>query len=143
MASDDIAHVSELLDAAARADGRRPLSDHLYLDLVNGGLDGFTGFLASEPGHDHPVAYAQISRGNDAYAFELVIHPHHRYEMATIGPELIESALDVKDRNGNPFDATVQDLKSRGVDFRVCNNTLVTRKIDKSKVIPEATDVLE
>jgi mycothiol synthase len=95
MASDDIAHVTELLDAAARADGRRPLSDHLYLDLVNGGLDGFTGFLASEPGHDHPVAYAQISRGNDAYAFELVIHPHHRYEMATIGPELIESALDV------------------------------------------------
>jgi len=35
----------------------------------------------------------------------------------------------------------VQDLKSRGVDFRVCNNTLVTRKIDKSKVIPEATIV--
>jgi mycothiol synthase len=100
MASDDIASVSELLDAAARADGRRPLSDHLYLDLVNGGLDGFTGFLASEPGHDHPVAYAQISRGNDAHAFELVIHPHHRYEMATIGPELIEAALDVVASNG-------------------------------------------
>ncbi len=100
MASDDIAHVTELLDAAARADGRRPLSDHLYLDLVNGGLDGFTGFLASEPGHDHPVAYAQISRGNDAYAFELVIHPHHRYEMATIGPELIDSALDVVASDG-------------------------------------------
>jgi mycothiol synthase len=95
MASDDIASVTELLDAAARADGRRPLSDHLYLDLVNGGLDGFAGFLASEPGHDHPVAYAQISRGNDAYAFELVVHPHHRYEMATIGPELIEAAVDV------------------------------------------------
>ena len=46
MASDDIASVTELLDAAARADGRRPLSDHLYLDLVNGGLDGFAGFLA-------------------------------------------------------------------------------------------------
>jgi mycothiol synthase len=95
MESEDIASVSELLDAAARADGRRPLSDHLYLDLVNGGLDGFTGFLASEPGHEHPVAYAQISRGNDAHTFELVIHPHHRYEMATIGPELIEAALEV------------------------------------------------
>jgi mycothiol synthase len=100
MASDDIASVSELLDAAARADGRRPLSDHLYLDLVNGGLDGFAGFLASEPGHDHPVAYAQISRGNDAHAFEIVIHPHHRYEMATIGPELIEAALDVVASDG-------------------------------------------
>ncbi len=100
MESDDIASVSELLDAAARADGRRPLSDHLYLDLVNGGLDGFAGFLASEPGHDHPVAYAQISRGNDAHAFEIVIHPHHRYEMATIGPELIEAAIDVVASDG-------------------------------------------
>ena len=100
MASDDIASVTELLDAAARADGRRPLSDHLYLDLVNGGLDGFAGFLASEPGHDHPVAYAQISRGNDAHAFELVIHPHHRYEMATLGPELIEAAIDVVAADG-------------------------------------------
>ena len=100
MGSDDIANVSELLDAAARADGRRPLSDHLYLDLVNGGLDGFTGFLASEPGHHHPVAYAQISRGNDAYAFELVINPHHRYEMATIGPELIDAAIDVVASDG-------------------------------------------
>ena len=95
MASDDIASLSELLDAATRADGRRPLSDHLYLDLVNGGLDGFAGFVASEPGHDHPIAYAQISRGNHEHAFELVIHPHHRYEMATIGPELIDAALEV------------------------------------------------
>ncbi len=100
MDSNDIAKVTELLDAAARADGRRPLSDHLYIDMVNGGLDGFAGFLASEPGHDHPVAYAQISRGNDAYAFELVVHPHHRYEMATIGPELIEAALDVVAADG-------------------------------------------
>jgi mycothiol synthase len=100
MASDDIASVGELLDAAARADGRRPLSDHLYLDLVNGGLDGFAGFLASEPGHDHPVAYAQISRGNGAHAFELVIHPHHRYEMATIGPELIDAAIEVVAADG-------------------------------------------
>jgi len=95
MGTDDIANVNELLDAAARADGRRPLSDHLYLDLVNGGLDGFAGFLAWEPGHDHPVAYAQISRGNDSYAFELVVNPHHRYEMMTIGPELIDAAVDV------------------------------------------------
>jgi len=95
MATGDIANVNELLDAAARADGRRPLSDHLYLDLVNGGLDGFAGFLAWEPDHDHPVAYGQISRGNGAHAFELVLHPHHRYEMATIGPELIDAALEV------------------------------------------------
>ena len=54
----------------------------------------------------------------------------------------IEFMLDgAKDRNGNPFDATIQDLKSKGVDFRLCNNTLVTRKIDKSNVIPEVAIV--
>jgi mycothiol synthase len=94
MGDEDIAHVTELLDAATRADGRRPLSDHLYLDLVGGGHDGFAGLIAIEPGHEHPVAYAQISKGNENHVFELVVHPHHRYEMATIGPELIEAALD-------------------------------------------------
>lgn len=95
MHDDDIAEVTSLLDAAARADGRRPLSDHLYLDLVRGGDDGFAGLLAWEPGHEHPVAYAQVSKGNGTHVFELVIHPHHRYEMAMIGPELMEAALDV------------------------------------------------
>lgn len=95
MADADIAEVTDLLDAAARADGRRPLSDHLYLDLVGGGHDGFAGIVAREAGHDHPVAYAQISKGNESLAFELVLHPHHRYEMTTIGPELMDAALDV------------------------------------------------
>jgi mycothiol synthase len=95
MHDDDIAEVTSLLDAAARADGRRPLSDHLYLDLVSGGDDGFAGLVAWEPGHEHPVAYAQVSTGNNSHVFELVIHPHHRYEMATIGPELMDAALDV------------------------------------------------
>jgi hypothetical protein len=54
----------------------------------------------------------------------------------------IEFMLDgAKDRNGNPFDATIQDLKSKGVDFRLCNNTLVQRKIDKARVIPDVTIV--
>lgn len=96
----ELAEVNALLDAAARADGRRPLSDHLYLDLVHGGHAGFAAFVAREPGHGHAVAYAQVSRGNGSHAFELVIHPHHRYEMATIGPELIELALDVVGSDG-------------------------------------------
>jgi len=101
MERSDIEAISELLEAAARADGRRPLSDHLYLDLVDGGAtSGFAGLLAWEPGHDHPVAYAQVSNANDSHVVELVVHPHHRYEMATIGPELLESALDVVRADG-------------------------------------------
>jgi uncharacterized protein len=61
-------------------------------------------------------------------------------EIVVVGNGLgIDFMLDgAKDRNGNPFEATIQELKPRGVDFRLCNNTLVTRKIDRSKVIPEA-----
>ena len=46
-----------------------------------------------------------------------------------------------KDSNGAPFDATVQELKAKGVDFRVCRFTLERNKIDSAKVIPEATIV--
>jgi intracellular sulfur oxidation DsrE/DsrF family protein len=51
----------------------------------------------------------------------------------------IDFLLDgAKDKNGNPFDATVDTLQAKGVEFRVCNNTLVSRKIDAKKVIPQA-----
>ena len=46
-----------------------------------------------------------------------------------------------KDKNGNPFEVTVQDLKSQGVDFRVCEITLKSRNIDKSKLIEDVTYV--
>lgn len=48
---------------------------------------------------------------------------------------LLEGA---KDKNGNPYDAAVDDLVMKGVDFRVCEFTLKGRNIDKSKVHPEA-----
>lgn len=93
MHGDDFAIVRDLIGAAERADGHRPLSDHLWLDLVDGGREGFAGLVAWEPGHDHPVAYAQISKGHDSFSLELVVHPHHRYEMSLIGPEMLRAAI--------------------------------------------------
>ncbi len=46
-----------------------------------------------------------------------------------------------QDRNGNPYEPAVQELKAKGVDFRVCNNTLKSRNLDASAVLPEATVV--
>jgi len=46
-----------------------------------------------------------------------------------------------KDRNGNPYNIAVEELKGRGVKFDVCEITLRNRKIDKNKFIPEATFV--
>lgn len=67
--------------------------------------------------------------------------PKAKIVVVTHGPG-IDFLLDgAKDKNGNPYDAVVQELSNRNVEFRVCGNTLQTRQIDKSKVIPEATVV--
>jgi intracellular sulfur oxidation DsrE/DsrF family protein len=46
-----------------------------------------------------------------------------------------------KDKNGNPFEVTVQDLESKGVEFRVCEITLKSRNIQKSQLIDDVTYV--
>lgn len=54
----------------------------------------------------------------------------------------IDFLLDgAKDKNGNPFDAIVQGLKAKNVEFRVCRKTLESRKMSESLVIPEASIV--
>lgn len=80
----------------------------------------------------------EAQRGLGNIRNHLAADPSARIVVVTNGNG-IEFMLDgAKDRNGNPFDVPVQELKSRGVEFRVCNNTLVQRKIDRSRVIPEA-----
>jgi intracellular sulfur oxidation DsrE/DsrF family protein len=44
---------------------------------------------------------------------------------------------EAKDPNGNPFEVAVQDLASKGVEFRVCEYTLKSRNIDKKQMIDE------
>ena len=96
MDADDIAAVRTLLDVAAEADGHRPLGEHQWLDLVQGGRRGFAGFVASEPGHDHPVGYAQLTRGPHGWALEYVVDPHHRdAQGAAIGTDLLRAAMDI------------------------------------------------
>lgn len=67
--------------------------------------------------------------------------PKAKIVVVAHGPGIDFLLEGAKDKNGNPFDATVDTLQAQGVEFRVCNNTLVTRKIDPKKVIPQATIV--
>ena len=48
---------------------------------------------------------------------------------------LLEGATNQMEQ---PFAGAVADLANRGIEFRVCNNTLVSRKLDPSKVVMEA-----
>jgi intracellular sulfur oxidation DsrE/DsrF family protein len=64
--------------------------------------------------------------------------PGAKIVVVTHGPG-IDFLLDgAKNANGNPYDIPVQELADRGVEFRVCKNTLDARKLDKSKLLPEA-----
>lgn len=99
----DIAAVSTLLRLVALADGHRPLGEHQWLDLVHGGRKDFAGFVAIQPGHDHPVGYAQVSRGEGSdtnWAVELVIDPHSRGPNSTVGTDLLRAALAEVAREG-------------------------------------------
>jgi uncharacterized protein len=42
-----------------------------------------------------------------------------------------------KDKNGNSYDALVQDLMGKGVEFRLCRFTLERQKIDPRRVIQD------
>ena len=83
----------------------------------------------------------EASRGLGNIRNHLAADPKAKITVVTNGNGIEFLLEDAKDKNGNPYEVIVQDLKSKGVDFRVCNNTLVTRKIDKSKVIQEASIV--
>lgn len=42
------------------------------------------------------------------------------------------------DKDGNPYDIAIEKLQERGVEFRVCNNTLRARKIDPKTLLEGA-----
>jgi intracellular sulfur oxidation DsrE/DsrF family protein len=71
----------------------------------------------------------------------LTADPHAKITVVTHAAGIDFLLEGAKDRNGNPYDAIVQDLVTKGVDFRVCNFTLLSRKIDRERVIPEAAIV--
>ena len=94
----DIAAVSELLEVAAEVDGHPPLDEHQWLDLVHGGRHDFAGLVAWEPGHGHPVGYAQITREESGthpatWALEYVVDPHHRRPDHGIARTLLDAAV--------------------------------------------------
>ncbi len=84
----------------------------------------------------HPTSgLDEAQRGLGNVRHELNADP--RAKIVVVGNG-IEFMLDgVKDKNGNFFDATIQDLKSNGVDFRLCNNAPVSRKTDRKRVLPD------
>jgi mycothiol synthase len=100
MGESDIAEVSQLLQEVAAADGHAPLGEHKWLDLVHGGRKGFAGFVARQTVGGPLVGYAQLSRGHETWAVEVVVHSDHRSLKQGVGAELLTAALGEAHRLG-------------------------------------------
>lgn len=83
----------------------------------------------------------QASRAIGNIRNHLAAEPSTRIVVVAHGPG-IDFLLDgAEDAQGRPFSGAVGDLAGKGVEFRVCNNTLVSRRIPKEQVVMEATVV--
>ena len=86
---------------------------------VNTGVEAAAAILGNVRNHLNADATAKIT-------------------VVTHGPG-IDFLLDgAKDNKGREFSGMVSDLAGKGVQFRVCNNTLTSRNIDPNKVSMEA-----
>jgi mycothiol synthase len=91
--------VEDLLTAAARHDGFRPLSDHLRLDLLRRDSDGFAAVLAFDA-VDALVGYAQSARANHSTAIELVVAPEERDHAGVLTTWLLRASLEMAADDG-------------------------------------------
>ena len=67
--------------------------------------------------------------------------PDAKIVVVTHGKGIDFLLKDAKDEKGETYQAQVAGLNSAGVEFRVCRNTLTSRKLDDSAVIMDATVV--
>ncbi|MGH9023795.1 MAG: mycothiol synthase, partial [Acidimicrobiia bacterium] len=78
----DLAELGELLAAAEAADGHAPIGEHHWLDLVRRNLDCYSGLIATDPPHPHPVGYGHLSCDPSSnprqWALEIAVDPSHR-----------------------------------------------------------------
>ncbi len=80
----------------------------------------------------------QASRAINNIRNHLAADPKAKIVVVTHGlgiDFLLEGATNQMEQ---PFAGAIGELAGKGVEFRVCNNTLVSRKIDPSKVAMEA-----
>lgn len=80
----------------------------------------------------------QASRGLANIRNHLRAEPDTKIIAVANGDGIRFLLAGARERNGTPFDAAVADLAARGVEFRICNNTLSAHNIPPSEVLPEA-----
>ncbi len=80
----------------------------------------------------------QASRAIGNIRNHLNADPKAKIVVVTHGPGIDFLLEGAENMAGAKFTGAIAELAGRGVEFRVCNNTLVSRKINKDQVIQEA-----
>jgi uncharacterized protein len=108
------------------------------------GLAAVAFTAQAAPGDPVKVVY-HVNEGNDQATQairnirnHLSVDPKVKIVVVTHAAGINFLLRDAQDKNGNPYEVAVQDLVSKGVQFRVCNITLTSRNIDPKQVIEEA-----
>ena len=101
------------------------------------------GVLADQPRADRVVYHlddaANASWGMMLAGGHLDLDKDAHIVFVAYGPG-IDFLLDgAEDRKGNPYNIRVESLQERGVEFRVCEQTLKFRKIDKDQLLDGVT----
>ena len=105
------------------------------------------GVRASDPVGPDKVVYHVNDTGTQAVnalrniGNHLEVNPQARIVVVTHAQGVDFLFNDAKDKNGNPYQVAVEQLKHQGVRFDVCEITLRNRKLSKDKFIPDASFV--
>ena len=116
----------------------------LMLGIGIGGCATTGGGASDATGPDKVVYHLnagldQATNGLRNIRNHLEVNPKARIVVVTHALGVDFLMRDKKDANGNPYEVTVQELKSQGVRFDVCLITLRNRKIDRKDFIEEVT----
>lgn len=89
--------------------------------------------------HVNDASLARVAMRN--IQNHITASPDARIVVVTHGKGIDFLLNDAKDEKGESYQTQVAGLKERGVDFRVCRNTLKGRKLDDNAVMMDATVV--
>lgn len=89
--------------------------------------------------HVNDASLARVAMRN--IQNHITASPDARIVVVTHGKGIDFLLNDAKDDKGEPYQTQVAGLKERGVDFRVCRNTLKGRKLDDGAVMMDANVV--
>jgi intracellular sulfur oxidation DsrE/DsrF family protein len=81
----------------------------------------------------------QASRAMANIRNHLRAAPDTRIVVVAVGEGIRFLLAGATERSGKPFDEAVAALAARGVEFRVCSNTLAAHGVSPSQLVPQAS----